>query len=130
MASQEALSIEVDKAKIRRVMHLYGTKTEKETIKNLKTRVFLSLSNTCDTSTASAIQYPIDGRYKNLSAINILMGIMFNAGPRVIKNKKTEKDTWRSFFANLAAPAIIRIIAAMERKVAGSAIDRVTGNLR
>lgn len=35
MESQEALAIAVDKEKIRKVMHIYGTKTERETINQI-----------------------------------------------------------------------------------------------
>ncbi|MFQ6039343.1 MAG: hypothetical protein ACE5PV_00700 [Candidatus Poribacteria bacterium] len=35
MESQEALAIEIDKAKIRKVMNIYGTKTERETINQI-----------------------------------------------------------------------------------------------
>ena len=35
MENQEALAIEVDKAKIRKVMHIYGTKNERDTINQI-----------------------------------------------------------------------------------------------
>jgi Arc/MetJ family transcription regulator len=35
MEGQEALAIEIDKAKIQKVMHIYGTKTERETINQI-----------------------------------------------------------------------------------------------
>jgi len=35
MESQEALAIEVDKAKIQKVMHIYGTKNERETVNQI-----------------------------------------------------------------------------------------------
>ena len=35
MDNQEALAIEIDKTKIQKVMHIYGTKSEQETINQI-----------------------------------------------------------------------------------------------
>ena len=72
----------------------------------------------------------MEGKYKNLSAINIFMGIIFETGPRVIKNQKIEKETCLNFFANFTAPANNRMIIMIDPITLGSLIEPEIGNLK
>jgi hypothetical protein len=46
---------------------------------------------------ARARQYPMTGRYRNLSATSILRGMIFNTGPRVRKNHTIPNGSTRAF---------------------------------
>ena len=69
-------------------------------------------------------------KYRNLSAIKIFIGMIFEAGRSVIKKRITEKPICLYLFAIFIVPKIKKAIIPKDKITYGSLIDLAIGNVR